>query len=61
MNYCMCSQCAQILLFDLGISALEPDEFVRRARRYKLTSEQEKIVAEIELKSWNSWAKGEQE
>lgn len=51
--YCFCSQCAQTALFELGMSALTPQQFIRRARRYHLTEEQQKKVDEIKLKLWN--------
>lgn len=43
----------------LARSALEPAQFVERARRYKLTYEQQKIVDELKLQVWNESVKGE--
>ena len=45
LRYCLCTQCAQHALFDLGIPALSPQQFVARAARYELTEDQRKIVA----------------
>jgi len=59
MIQCFCQECAQMALFELGICALEPREFVARARRYKLTVEQEAIVDRMKLQMWNESAKGE--
>jgi hypothetical protein len=58
--YCLCAQCQAYTLITLGQSALAPQEFVRRARRYTLTNEQQKIVDEVKLKLWNMSVKGEQ-
>jgi len=63
LRYCLCTQCAQHALFDLGIPALSPQQFVARAARYDLTDNQRKIVAkqqrladEMALQAWNIWA-----
>ena len=44
----------------LARSALEPAQFVERARRYKLTYEQQEVVDKVRLKVWNESTKGEQ-
>ncbi len=57
--FCLCSHCSQTTLFELGISALEPSEFIRRAMRYNLTEKQQGIVDAMTLKLWNECVKGE--
>lgn len=58
-HLCLCRQCQAYALITLGQSALSPDEFVRRAKRYTLTNEQHKRVDEVKLQLWNESVKGE--
>ena len=45
--------------FELGRSAFEPQEFVRRAERHELNDAQRKIVDKVKLQIWNESVKGE--
>lgn len=56
---CLCTQCQASALITLGQSALTPQEFVSRAKRYTLTNEQQKRVDEVKLQRWNESMKGE--
>ncbi len=51
--FCLCSHCSQTTLFELGISALEPSEFIRRAMRYNLTDKHQQVVDATMLKLRN--------
>lgn len=43
----------------LGRFALSAQEFVERAKRYRLTYEQQAIVERVKLHAWNEAMKGE--
>jgi len=47
--YCACSHC----WFKMARSAYSPSEFVQRARKFHLTTGQQKVIDEIKLKLWN--------
>lgn len=59
LTYCLCSQCAQSALFQLGLCALTTQEFIQRAKLYKLSDEQKRIVDGMMLQLWNESMKGE--
>jgi hypothetical protein len=59
MNICFCNSCMLTALFELGLCALTPQQFIQRARRYKLSEEQQKVVDTLRMQVWNEWAKGE--
>jgi hypothetical protein len=56
--YCICSHCSMHTFFELGRSAFEPQEFVRRAERHELNEQQRKIVDKVKLQIWNECMKG---
>jgi hypothetical protein len=57
LTYCLCSHCAQIALFELGLCALSPQQFIQRAQRYKLSNEQQMVVDKLKLQVWNNEAR----
>lgn len=47
--YCTCSHC----WFKMARSAYAPDEFIRLAKRHRLTEAQQEVVDAMKLKLWN--------
>jgi hypothetical protein len=56
---CPCSCCSTQTFITLGRSAYAPQDFIRLAKRYRLTEAQQKVVDEMKLKVWNNSVKGE--
>jgi len=56
-RYCLCSSC----WFQLARSAMEPEQFVERAKQHDLTEDQQKIVKKVAeesaLQRWNIWVR----
>ena len=55
--YCLCSACSRQTFYTMARSALDAQEYTKRARVYEL---REEMLKERErLESWNMMAKGE--
>lgn len=55
--YCLCRHCSNHAFWS-SLSAMTDQQIVQRAKGRVMTDEQQKTLAEIELRVWNSWAKG---
>jgi hypothetical protein len=53
--FCACSHC----WFVMARSAYAPQDFIRLAKRYRLTEVQQKVIDEMKLKLWNEATRGE--
>ena len=57
--YCLCASCSRQTFYTMAKSALDVQEYTKRARVYEL---REEMLKEREkLESWNMMAKGEKE
>lgn len=56
---CHCTYCSAQTFITLGRSAYTEQEFVLRAKKYKMNEVQQKVVDEMKLKLWNEATRGE--
>lgn len=57
-HLCLCAACSAETLIRLGIPALTPSEFIARAKRHKLSDEQQRRVDAMKLMMRNDDMKG---